>query len=144
MKTLVLLALALLLMAASARAQVLTCEQARARVEQGALTISDVRMPFEWAETGLPAGAAGVSLQDSATLEVRPGFVADVLQVLGGDKARPIALICARGNRSAVARRLLAERGFSQVHDISEGMKGGSGGPGWLARELPTEPCKLC
>jgi rhodanese-related sulfurtransferase len=144
MKAIILLALSLLLMAPSARAEVLTSDQARSRVERGALTIIDVRMPFEWAETGLPAGATGVSLQDPATFEVRPGFVADVLQALGGDMERPIALICARGNRSAFARRLLTERGFSQVHDISEGMNGGPGGPGWLARELPTEPCEAC
>jgi hypothetical protein len=39
---------------------------------------------------------------------------------------------------------LLAEAGFTSVHDISEGMIGGQNGPGWLARALPTTPCKAC
>jgi rhodanese-related sulfurtransferase len=78
------------------------------------------------------------------THEVRGDFVADVLRALGGSEDRPIALICARGNRSAFARELLAEAGFTKVDDISEGMVGGANGPGWLARGLPTEPCKAC
>jgi hypothetical protein len=41
-------------------------------------------------------------------------------------------------------QRLLSASGFSQVHDISEGMLGGEYGPGWLARSLPTEPCTDC
>jgi rhodanese-related sulfurtransferase len=99
---------------------------------------------MEWAETGLPEGAAAISLQDAKTLEVRAGFAEDVLRALNGRRDRPIALICARGNRSALATDLLAQAGFSDVHDISEGVIGGRSGPGWLARELPTEPCKAC
>ncbi|HSA81667.1 MAG TPA: rhodanese-like domain-containing protein [Geminicoccaceae bacterium] len=135
---------ALLLAPALARAEVLTAEEANARAARGALTIVDVRLPVEWAATGLPEGAEGVSLQDPATHEVRGDFVAAVLHALGGDKDRPIAVICARGNRSAFARDLLAEAGFTRVDDISEGMVGGPNGPGWLARGLPTAPCRSC
>ena len=71
----------------------------------------------------------------------REGFVADVLAALANDADRPIALICARGHRSAYARQLLLASGFSRVHDISEGMVGGVGieverGAADLAREL--------
>jgi rhodanese-related sulfurtransferase len=136
--------LILILLAYPASAEVLTPADAKVRAAAGELTIVDVRLPVEWAETGLPEGSEGVSLQDPATLEVRPGFVDDVLRAVGGERDRPIALICARGNRSALATALLARAGFTQVHDISEGVLGGSNGPGWLARDLPTEPCKVC
>lgn len=135
---------ALLLVPALARAEVLTAAEAKALAARGALTIVDVRLPVEWAATGLPEGAEGLSLQDSSTHELRGDFVADVLRAVGGDKDRPIALICARGSRSAFARTLLAEAGFTAVHDISEGVVGGPNGPGWLQRDLPTEPCKVC
>jgi rhodanese-related sulfurtransferase len=126
-----------------ARAEVLTPDEARGMAERGELTIIDVRLPVEWERTGLPQGALAISLQDQ-TLQPRGDFVGDVLEALANDPTRPIALICARGHRSAYARQLLLESGFSQVHDISEGMVGGEYGPGWLARSLPTEPCTRC
>jgi rhodanese-related sulfurtransferase len=97
----------------------------------------------EWQRTGLPSGALAISLQNQ-TEQPRVDFVDDVLHALADDPSRPIALICARGHRSAYARQLLLASGFTQVHDISEGMIGGEHGPGWLARALPTEPCPLC
>jgi rhodanese-related sulfurtransferase len=136
--------LILLLLAWPAAAEVLTPDAAEARAVAGALTIVDVRLPQEWAATGLPAGAVGVSLQDPATLRVRAGFVQDVERALGGRRDAPVALICAAGSRSAVATELLAEAGFTQVYDISEGVTGGANGPGWLQRHLPTKPCKIC
>ena len=134
----------LILVCSPAAAEVLTPAEAEARAAAGELTIVDVRLPMEWAETGLPESGEGVSLQDPATLQIRPDFVDDVLRSVGGQRDRPIALICARGNRSALATALLAQAGFTSVHDISEGMIGGTNGPGWLARRLPTEPCKAC
>jgi rhodanese-related sulfurtransferase len=136
--------LILILAAGPASPEVLTAKDARARAEAGELTIVDSRLPVEWAETGLPEGGEGVSLQDPATLQIRPEFADDVLRAVGGDRDRPIGLICARGNRSALATALLARAGFTEVHDIGEGMIGGDRGPGWLARDLPTEPCTVC
>ena len=136
--------LILILSAWPAAAEVLSPQEASARAAAGDLTIVDVRLPAEWAETGLPEGAEAVSLQNPTTLEVRSGFVEDMLRVLDGRRDQPVALICARGNRSAVAATILEEAGFTSVHDISEGMIGGEYGPGWLARALPTEPCASC
>jgi rhodanese-related sulfurtransferase len=124
-------------------AEVLTPEEARTMAERGDLTIIDIRLPVEWERTGLPQGALAIALQDQ-TLQPRGDFVADVLEALAGDPTKPIALICARGHRSAFAQQLLVDTGFTQVHDISEGMLGGEYGPGWLARSLPTEPCTDC
>lgn len=127
-----------------AAAETLGPETAQKRAQAGELTIIDVRLPQEWAKTGLPEGAKGVSLQNPETLDVRAGFVEDVLHAVSGDRDRPVALICARGNRSAFARDLLERAGFADVQDISEGVIGGPNGPGWLARDLPTEPCGVC
>ena len=71
-------------------------------------------------------------------------FYHNVLKTVGGDKTKPIALICARGNRSDRMQSFLKAQGFTQVLDISEGMLGRPGAPGWLARNLPTEPCSKC
>jgi rhodanese-related sulfurtransferase len=117
----------------------LTPDEARTLAERGELTIIDIRLPGEWAQTGLPQGALAISLQDG-TLQPRVDFTADVLHAVASDPDRPIALICAHGHRSAFAQQLLAHEGFSQVYDIGEGMQGGEHGPGWLARALPTEP----
>lgn len=119
-------------------------EDALRRATEGHVTIVDVRLPVEWAETGLPKMAIGISLQDDETLQPRPGFIDDLLRQVDGNLDEPIALICARGNRSAFARRLLAANGFTQLYDITEGMVGGVNGPGWLAKELPTETCSIC
>ena len=94
-------------------AENLTPDEARTLAAQGELTIIDIRLPVEWERTGVPEGALA------------------------------IALICARGHRSAFARQWLLQSGFTNVCDISEGMIGGEHGPGWLARDLPTEPCTL-
>jgi rhodanese-related sulfurtransferase len=126
-----------------ARAEVLTPDEAREMAERGEITIIDIRLPAEWERTGLPSGALAISLQDQ-TQQPRADFVDDVLHALADDPARPVALICARGHRSAYAQQLLSANGFTQVHDISEGMLGGEYGPGWLARALPTEPCGTC
>ena len=133
--------LSLKVLPVTAHAEVLTPDEARAMAARGELTIVDIRLPVEWERTGLPEGALAISLQDE-TQQPREEFVADVLEALANDPARPIALICARGHRSAYARQLLLQSGFSRVHDISEGMVGGEYGPGWLARELPTGPCR--
>lgn len=108
------------------------------------MTIVDVRLPQEWAATGLPEGALGVPLQNPMTGEVRSAFAADLLDALDGDRGAEIALICATGGRSSFAQKLLQAAGFTRVHDLSEGMSGGPNGPGWLARGLPVEPCETC
>lgn len=144
MRLALLFALLLMVMPLTAQSASLSPTRAEAQAKDGDLTIIDIRMPFEWAETGLPEGAIGVPLQDPTTFELRSAFVEDLLRALGGDPERPIALICARGNRSAFAAELLVSEGFTNVYDIGEGMVGGPKGPGWLERDLPTEPCTVC
>ncbi len=122
---------------------VLDAADALARARAGALTIVDVRTVQEWAETGVPENGAAVSLMPRWGVR-NESFVDDVLAAVGGDKTVPIALICARGNRSSFAQGVLEQSGFTTVYSISEGMVGSAFGPGWLARGLPVEPCKEC
>lgn len=106
------------------------------------LLLIDVRTPAEWQQTGIPAGAAAISITEHP--RGQRGFVADVLALTGGDRGHPIAVICRTGKRSARARRLLERNGFTHVYNVSEGMAGSGGEPGWLARGLPVEPCPVC
>ncbi|MCS6879600.1 MAG: rhodanese-like domain-containing protein [Geminicoccaceae bacterium] len=109
-----------------------------AAASRGRLVLVDIRTPAEWAQTGVPAGAALVCLT-SGPGRIRTEFVAEIEALLGGDRGRPVALVCRTGGRTAFARQLLIARGFARVFDVAEGMIGSSFGPGWLARGLPIE-----
>ena len=62
-----------------------------------------------------------------------------VLAAVGQDKTKPIAVICAAGNRSRLASNFLTQRGFSRVANVGEGLFGNRKQPGWLARGLPVQ-----
>jgi rhodanese-related sulfurtransferase len=111
----------------------ISADEAAERAARGELVLVDIRRPDEWAATGIPEPAATATLED-------PGFVAAVTAAAGGDLARPVALICRSGARSARGAALLAERGFSRLSHVGEGMAGSAAGPGWLARGLPVRP----
>ncbi|MEM9441934.1 MAG: rhodanese-like domain-containing protein [Pseudomonadota bacterium] len=121
----------------------ISADEALRKANSGEMTIVDIRLPMEWEKTGLPATAIGISLQDEA-FKPREAFVGDLLKLVDGDRSAPIALICATGARSAYAEKLLAANGFTNLHDITEGMLGGPNGPGWTKRKLPTSPCLTC
>lgn len=128
-------ALALCLSAAfPAIAGELAPPEALARAQAGTLAIIDVRTPGEWRQTGTPVGA---KTADWNNPDGADAFVAEVLKAAGGNKSAPLGLICRSGNRSARAVALLESRGFTNVSNITEGMGGSGGGPGWLRRELP-------
>lgn len=103
----------------------------------GQRVLFDIRTSEEWSETGLPQGAVTA---DFNALSGEGKFVERVFGMVGGDKDRPVALICARGGRSARAVAMLREAGFSDVRDVEEGMLGNNRGPGWIAGGLPTLP----
>jgi rhodanese-related sulfurtransferase len=96
----------------------------------GQVTLVDIRRPDEWAETGSGAGALRLDLRND-------DFVARLTAVVDGNRDAPIALICARGVRSARLANQLSEAGFTQIINVPEGMLGSSAGPGWIARDLP-------
>jgi rhodanese-related sulfurtransferase len=94
----------------------------------------DVREPAEWADNGVPQGAATISIS-------RKDFVAAVLAKVGGDKSAPVAVICKSGARSTRAAEQLAAAGFTNVTNVGDGMMGRDAiGKGWLAAKLPVSP----
>lgn len=109
---------------------VLTAPEALKRVEEGTLTLVDIRRPDEWADTGSPKGAVQLDMR-------REDFTDALKEIVGGDTSAPVAVICMRGVRSARLANRMLEAGFTSVHDVPEGMLGSRAGPGWLKRGLP-------
>ena len=108
----------------------------------GDVTIVDVRSRQEWRQTGVATGARMVTIHNRNGIKA---FVAEMTKAVGGDKSRPVALICAAGVRSARAEKILAAAGFTNLQNIAEGMLGRpNAGPGWLKRGLPVTPCPEC
>lgn len=109
---------------------ILTALEAHTKAVAGEITLIDIRRPDEWAKTGSGEGAHRIDLRidDFATL---------VQEAAGGDLNAPIALICARGVRSARTSNQLINAGFTNIIDVPEGMLGSAAGSGWLARGLP-------
>ena len=110
---------------------ILTAEEALAMSEAGGLTIIDVRTPMEWMRSGVAKGALTITPQN-------PTFMNELNDAVGGDMDKPIALICATGQRTAQISAFLREQGYHAVADISEGMMGNFSAPGWLRKNLPT------
>lgn len=109
---------------------VLNAPQAYAQATSGKILLIDIRTPAEWAKTGTGAGAKRLDMR-------RQDFVTALDGLLGGNRTKPIALICARGVRSSRLSRVLREAGYTNVFDVPEGMLGSYAGPGWLDRKLP-------
>ncbi|RLJ41495.1 rhodanese-related sulfurtransferase [Litoreibacter meonggei] len=103
---------------------------AHAQAVAGDILLVDIRRPDEWARTGSGEGANRLDMR-------REDFVDALLTLTGGETALPVALICARGVRSARLSNRLAAAGFSNIIDVPEGMQGSRAGPGWLKRGLP-------
>lgn len=112
-------------------------DQAFLLAHAGAVKIIDVRSPQEQQASGIPEGAAAISIAHAGG---NSGFLADVRMAVSGDQSQPVALICSRGGRSNKAAELLRANGFLNVRDIQEGMLGAGGKPGWLNRQLPVTP----
>lgn len=100
------------------------------RVQKGELHLIDIRTPREWRVTGIPAGAIPLDMR-------RQDFLQVLDQVLGENRAAAVALICARGVRSARMTVALEAAGYTNVIDVPEGMLGSGVGPGWVAGNLP-------
>lgn len=116
-------------------ADVLDPRTAHAKALDGEIVLVDIRTPQEWADTGIPASAYAVTMnQDPQTL------LGILSTLLDGDPSKPLALICRSGNRSANLANQLRGVGFSHVIDVAEGVEGGRFGPGWLNAALPVRP----
>lgn len=108
-------------------------ETAHAQAKKGSIVLVDVRRSSEWRQTGIPASAHAITMHQD-----RQSFLAQLRAVAGtGKSARPIALICARGGRTSYLMRDLANAGFANLINVTEGALGSRYGPGWLAKGLP-------
>lgn len=105
---------------------------ARAEALAGRLLLVDIRTPMEWHRSGVGDAAEPISMQD-------PNFLQTLVDKVGNDPSKPIAVICATGSRSAWLANELRRVGFHNIYDVSEGMMGSFSGPGWLNRGLPTK-----
>ena len=108
----------------------LLVQDAHDQAISGAITLIDIRRPDEWKRTGVGQGAHPIDMR-------REDFIAALSEVAGPDRNAPIALMCARGVRSARLSRRLTDAGYTNIIDVPEGMLGSSAGPGWLAQKLP-------
>ncbi|MEJ6396322.1 rhodanese-like domain-containing protein [Yoonia sp. 208BN28-4] len=109
---------------------VLTVQEAHSKAVAGDITLVDIRRPDEWASTGSGEGAHRVDLR-------RDDFTDAIAALVDGNRDAPIALICARGVRSARESNRLQEAGFTNIIDVPEGMLGSRAGPGWIDSGLP-------
>ena len=90
----------------------------------------DIRRPDEWRRSGVIAQANLIDMR-------RPDFVAALAAIRAAQPELPVAIICARGVRSARVFQALTDAGVQDLVDVPEGMLGSAAGPGWIARGLP-------
>ena len=113
-------------------ARKLTPMEAHEHATAGDILLVDVRRPDAWASTGSPASGVRLDLR-------RDDFIAELDRLTKGKRDAPIAIICARGVRSARLTNRLTEAGFTSIIDVPEGMLGSGAGPGWIKRGLPLD-----
>lgn len=112
--------------------QVMSAAEAHAKAEKGEITLVDVRTPDEWKQTGVPASAYTITMHQKG-----PDFVRQLDEVLGGDRSKPLAIICRTGNRTSQIVGPLEQAGYKTVINVGEGMAGGKFGQGWAKSGLP-------
>ncbi len=93
----------------------------QALVDEGALLV-DVREREEWEQGRIP----GAVHLPRGNLESR-------IEQAAPDRARPVVVYCAAGNRSAFAAKTLAELGYERAVSLAHGYEG------WERTGLPTE-----
>jgi rhodanese-related sulfurtransferase len=123
--------------------------------EDQRVVLIDVRSSMEFLFVGHPRGSVHVPWIDEPDWIVNPDFVTEVRKVmLGGigmedhGSDAPVVLICRSGKRSLEAGKLLIEKGFASVYNVSEGFEGEldeshhrSTQGGWRFHGLPWEQC---
>ncbi|MEX0306611.1 MAG: rhodanese-like domain-containing protein [Ruegeria sp.] len=113
----------------------ITVSEAHQQAQGGAVYLIDIRTPREWRSTGIGEGAHPIDMR-------RDDFVQALDRLTDGNRAAPVALICARGVRSARLSNQLTEAGFTNIIDVPEGMLGSAAGPGWVRAGLPVNEYK--
>ena len=92
--------------------------QLQALLAQGT-PLYDVRRPEEWRQTGVVEGSRKLTFVDASgrpNPEFLPRFSAEV------DKNAPVILICRTGSRTRALAQELAERGYTRVYNVRNGI----------------------
>jgi rhodanese-related sulfurtransferase len=113
-------------------AEFMSVSTAAKQSEAGDIYLVDIRRPSEWKKTGVAKHAAKITMHQQ-------GFLDRIAKHTNGNKAAPVALICATGIRSTRMIDLLEKNGYTNVYNVKEGMLGSKEGPGWLATGLPLQ-----
>lgn len=116
----------------TAAGEVMSPAVAHEKAMKGEIVLVDVRTPEEWKQTGLPASAHAITMHQQG-----PDFVRQLDAVLGGDRSKPLAVICRTGNRTGSLVAPLEKAGYARVINVAEGMVGGRYGSGWIKAGLP-------
>ncbi len=117
-------------MTSSLAAEFMSVSKAHQQSKAGQVYLVDIRRPSEWKQTGVAKHASKITMHQK-------GFLNRITKLTAGNKAAPVALICARGNRSTRMINLLEANGYTNVYNVKEGMLGSPEGSGWLAKGLP-------
>lgn len=112
--------------------QIIPVAEAHERSRKGEIVLVDIRTPEEWKETGVATTAHAITMHQDPR-----SFRQQLLAAMGGDRTRPVALICRTGNRSSNLQAEMRRAGFTNVADVGEGMAGSRHGKGWLKSGLP-------
>jgi rhodanese-related sulfurtransferase len=104
-------------------------EAAKLVTEKKAILV-DIRTPEEWRETGVAENAHKLDMND-------PMFLAKLSALTGGDRAKPVALICRTANRTRTVQQALLQSGYATIINVEGGMIGNRADKGWIKHELP-------
>jgi rhodanese-related sulfurtransferase len=106
----------------------LFADEAHAEAAADRSTLIDVRLPRERRDPRFAANTLAWIPFDRSDPE---RFAASIRTAVAQDSSRPIVLICEIGERSAFARQILLQAGFTNVSSVDDGYRA------WHADGLP-------
>lgn len=112
----------------------ISVQQAHRMATHGEALLIDVRAIEEWKQTGLAVNSHPISMHQKGGMSK---LEQDIFALIGGDKTKVIAIICAGGVRSARVMEYLKTKGYRNILNVKEGMIGGWYNQGWIEQGLP-------
>ena len=99
-------------------------------LQQQGVKIVDIRLPSEWASTGIIEGSKTLTAFDTTGQFVRT-FPAAFQALVKPDEK--VILVCRSGNRSSSLSKVLTEQaGYTKIHNLTKGIKT------WISEGNPT------